>query len=153
MNPNQWLERSSADISVPQIISARVGEDSISRLIFISPGRGERFYLRALLEHKLAYSYEDVRTIDRVTYQIMQETATLIGIFEKINKAECCLQEAIAFFYTPYHLRFLYAQLIIDIPAHALELWEKCKKNILRTIRKIFLTPDLSYPEDMRDIK
>jgi hypothetical protein len=56
INPNQWLEQPSADINVPQIISARVGEDIVSRLIFISPRKGELFYLCALLVHKSVYS-------------------------------------------------------------------------------------------------
>jgi hypothetical protein len=130
-----------------------VGKDIISRLIFISPRKGELFYLRALLVHKSAYSYEDLRTIDGVTYQTFQEAATQLGLFENINKAECCLQEAIAFFYTPYHLRFLYAQLIINIPAKPLELWEKCKNKLSADHSEHFSNPNRAYVEALRDIE
>lgn len=130
-----------------------MGEDIVSRLIFISPREGELFYLRALLVHKSAYSYKDLRTIDGVSYQTIQKASTQLGLFENIDEAECSLQEAIASFYAPYHLRFLYAQLIIDIPAPALDLWEKYKNELSADHSERLSNTDLAYFEALRDIE
>jgi len=53
-NLNQWPEWPSLDINIPQIVSALVGADIISRLTFIWPCKGEVFFSRALLVHKAA---------------------------------------------------------------------------------------------------
>jgi hypothetical protein len=152
-NPNQWLERPSPDINIPQIISARVSGDIVSRIAFISPRKGEVFYLRALLLHKAAYNYEELRTVNNITYDTFQKAATQLGLFANIDDAENCLEEAIAFYYAPYHLRFLYAQLIVDIPAPALELWEKYKDELSADHTERFATADQAYLEALRDIE
>ncbi|KAF8245669.1 hypothetical protein K440DRAFT_646054 [Wilcoxina mikolae CBS 423.85] len=126
---NQWFEHPSPGINVPQVISARMRFDIICRLIFVSPCMGELFYLYALLLHKAAYSYAELRTVNGVTYTTFQEAATNIGLFDNITEAELCIQEAISLYYAPYHLRFLYAQMIVDISASALDLWERYKDN------------------------
>lgn len=55
--------------------------------------------------------------------------------------------------YAPYHLRFLYAQLIIDKAAPALELWEKYKNERSADHSDRFSNPDLAYLEALRDIE
>jgi hypothetical protein len=107
------------------MVSARVAEEIVSRLTFSSPWQGEIFDLRALQPHKPAYSYEELSSVNGIIYRTFQEAAIQLGLFANLNEAENCLQEAVAFHHATYHLRFLYAELIIDIPAPALELWEK----------------------------
>jgi len=107
------------------MVSARAAEDIVCRLTFISPRQGEVFYFRALLLHEPAYSYEVLCSVNRIIYPTFQEATIQLGLFANINEAENWLQEAVAFHYAPYHLRFLYAQLVIDIPAQAMELWGK----------------------------
>jgi len=152
-NPNEWLERPSPDINISQIISARVGQDMVRRLPVISPRNGEVFYLRAQLLHKAAYNYEEFRTVNDITYDTFQEAATQLGSFANIDEVENSLQEAIAFYYAPYHLRFLYAQLIVDIPAPALELWEKCKAKLSADHTELFATADQAYLEALGGIE
>jgi len=67
-NFNQWLEGPSPDITISQIISARVGGDIGSRLTFISPQKDEVCYLRALLLRKAAYNHNALRTVNDITY-------------------------------------------------------------------------------------
>jgi len=153
LGSDQWLEQPSPDINIPQMVSARAAEDIVSRLTFISPRQGEVFYLRALLLHKPAYSYEELRSVNGIIYPTFQEAAIQLGLFANINEAENCLQEAVAFHYAPYHLRFLYAQLIIDIPAPALELWEKYKDELSADHSERFGRTDRAYLEALRDIE
>jgi len=152
-NPNQSLERPSPDINIPQIISPQVGGDIVSRIAFISPRKGEVFYLRALLLHKAAYNYKELCTVNNITYDTFQKAATRLGLFANIDEAENCLQEAIAVYYAPYHLRFLYAQLIVDITAPALELWETYKDELSADYTERFVTADQAYLEALRDIE
>jgi hypothetical protein len=130
-----------------------VSGDIVSRIAFISPHKGEVFYLRALLLHKATYNYEELRTVNNITYDTFQKAATQLGLFANIDEAENCLQEAIAFCYAPYHLRFLYAQLIVDIPAPALELWEKYKDELSADHTERFATADQAYLEALREIE
>lgn len=115
---------------MPELISARIRDDSVVRLVFVSLQKSELFHLRTLLLHIPAYSYKELRTVNSITYYTFQGTATTFGLFVDIADAELCLQEAISQYYAPYHLGFLYAQLIVDIPAPALDLWNKNKDEL-----------------------
>jgi hypothetical protein len=85
------------------MISVQVGGDIVGRIAFISPRKGEVFYLRALLSHKTAYNYDELYTFINITYDTFKNAAPQLGLFTNIDKAEKCLQEAIAFYYAPYH--------------------------------------------------
>jgi len=83
----------------------------------------------------------------------LKEATTQLGLVAKIDEVENYLQEAIAFYYAPYDLRFLYPLLIVDIPAPGLELWEKFKDQLLADHTAPFATADQAYLEVLRDIK
>jgi hypothetical protein len=152
-NLNQWLEPPSPDINISQIISSRVGGDIVSRLTLISPCKGEVFYLRALLLHKAANNDEQFHPINNITYDTIEETTTQLDLFPNNDEVENCLQDAIAVYCMPYHVGFLYMQLIVDIPAPALELWEKYKDELSADRTERFATADQAYLEALRDIK
>jgi hypothetical protein len=76
------------------------------------------------------YNNKVLGTVNNITYTTIQEAVTQSGLFANIDAAENCLQDAIAFCYTAYHLCFLYAQQIVNIPAPALEVWEKYRDEL-----------------------
>jgi hypothetical protein len=151
--PGQWYEREIPDINNRKIISKRCSDDKIARISFVSPRQGELFYLRTLLQHKPTYSYSELCTVGDITYGTFQEAATALGLFENIAEAELCLQEAISYSYAPYNLRFLYAQLIIDIPTPAVQLWQTYKDDLCADHIQHFGTTDLAYNQALRDLQ
>jgi hypothetical protein len=119
-----------------------VGSDILCRLSFISPRQGEIFYLQVLLLHKAADNYKELHTVNDITYDTFLEATTQLGLFAYIDEVENWLQEAVAVYYAPYHLRFIYAQLIVHIPAPVLELWEKYDDELSANHTELFATAD-----------
>jgi hypothetical protein len=130
-----------------------VGKEIVNRTAYISLCNGEVFYLQALLLHNAAYNYEELRTVNNITYDTFHEATMQLCFFANVDKVENCLQVAIAFYYTPYHLQFLHAQQIVDIPAPGLELREKYKDELSADHIEQFAPADQRYMEALRDME
>ena len=70
----------------------------------VPPSHGENFYLRTLLQHRPALSFEDARTIDGTLYGTYQEAATELGLFATEKEAKYALLEGIQTLKTPHQL-------------------------------------------------
>ena len=68
------------------------------------PSAGEVFYLRPLLAHKAASSFEHIKTVDGHVFLTFQEAAIAIGIFVDSHEGQLCMAEAQACMYSPFQL-------------------------------------------------
>jgi hypothetical protein len=87
----------------------------VTRIHSIPPRIGELFYVRILLHHRPAISFEDLRTIHGRVYATYQEAATALGLFEDELEAVRAVREAVAAYSRPGQLRFLFAHLLLDL--------------------------------------
>ena len=102
----------------------------VTRLQTIPVREKELFYLRALLQHRPAASFQDLRTVDGHPYATYQEAAIALQLFRDNREAEYALNEAIASYSRPSQLRFLFANLLMDLPFPAMELWGRYKDDL-----------------------
>ncbi|PWZ13684.1 ATP-dependent DNA helicase PIF1 [Zea mays] len=98
----------------------------VGRIVSAHPAEGERYYLRALLNHVTgATSYVDLRTIDGVTLPTFCEAAERRGLLESDNTLDECLTER-ALFQMPSALRRLFATILVYCePSDVAVLWQK----------------------------
>jgi len=76
----------------------RMDGKTLSRMYFVSPKDGERFYLRMLLLKKSgATSFEDLRTVDGVLCENFREAAMRMNLLEEDDEWDKALQEASGF--------------------------------------------------------
>ena len=90
---------------------------------------GELFYLRALLLHRAASSFVDLRTIDGHLFSSFHEAACDLGLFNNGNEGFLTMQEAVQCLRTPSQLRFLFAQIILE-GYPAMPLWLEFRDHI-----------------------
>ena len=115
--------------------------------------KGELFYLRSLLYHYPSHPPQNLRFVNGVLYNSFQEAAIKAGIFNDTTEAETCQLEAINLNYSPYHLRFLFCQLIVDIPSPALQLWNKYIASLSVDYMRQFRDPIAAQDRALRDIQ
>lgn len=103
--------------------------EHVARIQFLSPALGEVFYLRALLAHRPAVSFEDLRTINGRQYDTYQEAAKELGLFQNTNEGFYTMEEAVVSLQPPSQLRFLFSRIIME-GYPALQLWEHFRRDI-----------------------
>ncbi|KAG3049891.1 hypothetical protein PI124_g23997 [Phytophthora idaei] len=101
-------------------------EAALGRMIHVSPRDTQRFYVRVLLCHRKGpTSFENLRTVDGVTYDSYRGAALHAGYLEGDSEWVTCMTEA-SQSRMPYQLRQLFATIIVY--AHVVEvgtLWER----------------------------
>lgn len=113
-------------VGFPQfIVRQRSKGEVIARIQTISPRHGELFYIRALLLHKAARSFEELRTIQGIVSETFQEAAAALGLFANASEAEEALQEAVKSYSSPREIRFLFCHLLLNIPTRAVLLFDQ----------------------------
>ena len=85
-----------------------------ARIRDVPPGRGELFYLRAILQHRPAASYSDARTVNGIEEQTFHDAVTALGLFANRNEADYAISEAVETLKTPTQLRALFVQVLLD---------------------------------------
>ncbi|KAK1942999.1 ATP-dependent DNA helicase PIF4 [Phytophthora citrophthora] len=112
---------------------------SIGRIVHVSPQDPERFYLRLLLGNTRGpTSFEDLRTIDGITYGTFHEAALAAEYLDNDREWEECLAEA-AHERMPYQLRQLFAIILAySLPSSPLGLWERFKDQLSEDFRRAF---------------
>ncbi|KAG2902808.1 hypothetical protein PC119_g16072 [Phytophthora cactorum] len=86
---------------------------ALGRMIHVSPRDMQRFYMRVLLCHRKGpTSFENLRTVDGVTYDSYREAALHAGYLENDSEWVACMTEA-SQFRMPYQLRQLFATIIV----------------------------------------
>ncbi|KAG3070903.1 hypothetical protein PI125_g22870 [Phytophthora idaei] len=82
-------------------------------MIHVSPRDMQRLYMRVLLCHRKGpTSFENLRTVDGVTYGSYREAALHAGYLEDDSEWVACMTEA-SQFRMPYQLRQLFATIIV----------------------------------------
>ncbi|KAG3037202.1 hypothetical protein PC121_g24109 [Phytophthora cactorum] len=86
---------------------------ALGRMIHVSPRDMQRFYMRVLLCHRKApTSFENLRTVDGVTYDSYRKAALHAGYLEDDSEWVACMTEA-SQFRMSYQLRQLFATIIV----------------------------------------
>lgn len=108
----------------------RLYKPVLARLYSVNPKDRERFYLRLLLLHvKGARSFEDMRTVDNITYSTFMEAALARGLLKTDQEWDKCLQESTQFHF-PNALCNLFAYIcVFHNPINARELFDKYKNH------------------------
>ena len=108
---------------------------AVGRIYWVTPKAGELYYLRVLLIHvKGATSYEDLRTVNGVTYNTYQEACLHRGYLLDDNEAVNCMNEAVND-QMPSALRNLFATILIyNNPSNPLALWNQFKEHLSEDI-------------------
>ena len=107
----------------------------IGRVYSTHPGEGERFFLRMLLNHIIAYtSYEDIRTLsDGIICNSYKEIVLKRGLLDDDQKIDECLSEG-ATRSLPVQLRELFVTILLFIePEIPFDLWDKYKVHSPKT--------------------
>lgn len=70
--------------------------DVVGRMVYAHPTSGEHFYLRMLLNivRGATSSFEEIRTVDGITYNTIQEACYHRGLFESDREWHSAIQEA-----------------------------------------------------------
>ncbi|KAG3086459.1 hypothetical protein PI124_g12786 [Phytophthora idaei] len=99
---------------------------ALARMIHVSPRDMQRFYMRVLLGHRKGpTSFENLRTVDGVTYDSYRKAALHAGYLEDDSEWVACMTEA-SQFRMPYQLRQLFATIIVYSQVVEIgALWER----------------------------
>ena len=103
----------------------------VCRLHLIPLRAGELFYFRALLIHKAGFSFEDFRTVDGTLFTSFQAAAIAMGLFTDRSEVQRAMEEGISSLLRPAQLRFLFANLIADLPVGPMQIWEEFKGDLV----------------------
>ncbi|XP_074296486.1 uncharacterized protein LOC141626705 [Silene latifolia] len=126
---------------------------AIGRVYHASPGSGERYYLRTLLNHvRGPKCYEDIRTVDEVICPTFKEACYMRGLLDDDNEYIDGIKEA-SKWGTAYYLRNLFAMLLISgSMSRPEEVWEQTwdllSDDILHKQRRFFRIPDLNLSDE-----
>ncbi|POM64848.1 Helitron helicase-like protein [Phytophthora palmivora] len=109
---------------------------SICHIVHVSPQDPKRFYLRLLLCYRHGpTSFEDLRTIDGVTYATFHEAALAAGYLD--NDSEWLLEASNE--RMPYQLRQLFGIILVySLPNSPLALWERFKNGLSEDFQREF---------------
>jgi hypothetical protein len=136
----QWEENGSLPNAPSFVVRHHVHGDRVARVRSVRPGLGEVFYLRLLLLHHPARSFEQLRSIDGTLYDTFQEAALAASLLEQDDEGHLAMEDAIAEFKSPSQLRFLFVLLIVE-GAGAFDLWELFKDDLARDFLGNTLAP------------
>ena len=126
-----WTESRLIPNVPPMLVKRRSTRVKVARLQSVRPGVGEAFYIRALLFHHPARSFDDLRTIGDVVHDTFQSAAQAAGLFEDANEGRFAMEDAILQYKSPSQLRFLFVMLILE-GSPALELWNNFADDLSR---------------------
>ena len=138
-NTDTWTD----SIPIPQ--QGTVRKRSLQHICRIDTKRlqsGELWYLRLLLQHRAARSYEELKTVDNTTNHSFSECARALGLMKDRTEFEICMTEARDAVCTPHQLRFLFI-ILINEGAPASSMFQE---------HRIFLRSDYKLNKNMDDV-
>lgn len=112
-------------------------QNVIPRLYTVSPGCGEKYFLRMLLLRVCgATSYDDLRTFQGVTYSTFKAACIARGLLQDDQEWIECLQEAVNLQYSNQRIRHLFAVILAhNEPKDVLVLWNTFKFDLSDDLR------------------
>ncbi|XP_057248262.1 uncharacterized protein LOC125493694 [Beta vulgaris subsp. vulgaris] len=126
---------------------------TIGRIYHVSPGSGEKFYLRTLLNFvKGATCYEDIRTVDGLVYPTFKEACYARGLLDDDKEYVDAITEA-SFRESGYYLRHLFSMLLLSGSMSKPEevwhkTWQLLSDDILYKQRCLQKNKDLHLTDD-----
>jgi hypothetical protein len=126
----------------------------IGRIVYAHPAEGERYFLRVLLNHvRGSTSYEDLRTVDGITYSTFRQTCEKRGLVETDKSLDDALVDAKTFQMSAA-LRRLFATILVFFEAiNVRELWEKHKDSLSEDYKRDNSNSNVVEQMVLRDIR
>jgi hypothetical protein len=126
----------------------------IERLVSAHPAKGERFYLRILLNHvKGATTFEDLQTVNSVALSTFREAAEKMGLIEVDGRIFDCLNKATTF-RMPSALRRIFAIILVFCEVtNVRELWDKHSEAMGENFRMETVDVEVTEQMVLRDLR
>ena len=121
-----------------KIWTPRRKKNMIARIVAANPIKGERYYLRLLLNHvRGPISFEELKTIGGVIASTFHEVALLCGLLEAYNSLDKCLEEA-SMYQMSYSLRRLFVTILVYCnSSNPKLLWNKFEQAMSEDFRQL----------------
>jgi len=148
----EWLEVQNQSFPVQKVVLRSSGSRKITHLHSILPRMGELYFLHSLLIHKPARSFDDLRTISSVHHPSFWEAAIALGLFTNHSEGFECLRDAVQAFSSPSQLRFLFAQILLNLPCSAVELLTTFQEDLAADYLDRGLEPSNALTSALFDI-
>ena len=115
--------------------TSRKKDTAISRMVFVSPSEGERYYLRLLLTHVPgAKSYKDLRMVNNILHSSFKDACIAYGLLGDDKEFNLCLKEA-SEIKTGNEIRHLFALILSSCEVtFPLKLWEENCESLCEDI-------------------
>ncbi|KAL8152827.1 LOW QUALITY PROTEIN: hypothetical protein V2J09_010595 [Rumex salicifolius] len=119
------------------------GGTIIGRTYHASPGSGERYYFRIMLNHvKGPTCYEDIRTVDGIVYPTFREACYALGLLDDEKEYIDGIMEARI-------MTMLLKSRSMTMPENVWEsIWRVLSDDILAYQRRILRIKDLHLSDD-----
>ncbi|XP_057246817.1 uncharacterized protein LOC130589392 [Beta vulgaris subsp. vulgaris] len=130
---------------------------AIGRIYHVSPGSGEKFYLRTLLNFvKGATCNEDIRTVDGVVYPTFKEACYARGLLDDDKEYVDAITEA-SFRESGHYVRHLFSMLLLSRSMSKPEdvwhkTWRLLSDDILYKQRGIQKNKELQLTDDQIEV-
>ncbi|CAN1120468.1 hypothetical protein LINPERHAP2_LOCUS212 [Linum perenne] len=140
-------------ISKEKVWRERKKKFVIGRLYYCHPSSGERFYLRMLLHTvRGCTSFEDIKTVDNITYESFKETCSAYGFLADDGEWNHCLQE-VSLTASSNQMRILFVRMImycqvVDVSSLWKKNWHLLSDDIQSLRRQHANLPDLQISSD-----
>ncbi|KAE9073054.1 hypothetical protein PF007_g25951 [Phytophthora fragariae] len=123
---------------------------AIGRMVHVSPRGMNKFYMRVLLCHRKGpQSFEQLRTVDGVTYETYRQAALKLGYLDDDAEWVACMTEAAAF-KKPYELRQLFATIIVySQVSEVRQLWDQFYDDLSQDYAYTYRTLQGQEKEDL----
>lgn len=115
LRPHEALEQPRNGVIRRKVAARQNGmKVTVTRITTVPISSGELFYIRLLLLHRPALSWEDLRTFDGITLDTYHQAALHAGLIENNNEGFLALEEAVQSLNTPAQLRFLFSRILLE---------------------------------------
>ncbi|KAE8986142.1 hypothetical protein PF011_g20112 [Phytophthora fragariae] len=123
-------------------------------MVHVSPRDMNKFYMRVLLCHRKGpQSFEQLRTVDGVTYETYRQAALKLGYLEDDAEWVACMTEAAAF-KKPYELRQLFATIIVySQVSEVRQLWDQFYDDLSQDYARTYRALQGQEKEDLIQFK
>ncbi|KAE8229400.1 hypothetical protein CF326_g5630 [Tilletia indica] len=150
--PDTFLELTEPGLTfAPNLIRRRQRGLAVARINTVRPSAGDPFYIRAILLHRPARSWNSLRTTpDGQIHPTFRQAAIHEGIIEGDNEANAVMVEAITLHVSPADLRFLLGLLIKEGAPHPLDLWNTHKDPLCRDFLPLAFATLAAAPAETR---
>lgn len=128
--------------------SPRQRGTSVGRIQFVSPGSGEKFYLRTLLNYvKGPTSYDEIKTIKNIQYKTFKEACFALGLLEDDKEFIDAINQA-SQWATADFMRSLFVTLLVTNQFSQPDVvwaktWQNLSDDILYHQRRILRAPGI----------